>query len=113
MSLVTDEIRGWIGREVTYTAPEPISAAAFRYFGQAIGDDNPLYTDPGFAREHGYEDVVAPPTLICETNQYANLPKNSHGFAGHLWDLKIEGCRLVRGGNSYRFHRPVYPSDIV
>ncbi|TYB64429.1 MaoC family dehydratase [Nonomuraea sp. PA05] len=102
-----------VGREVSYTAPEELGRAALRYFAQAVGDDNPLYTDDAYAREHGYDGVVAPPTLICETNQYTGLPRDADGSAGHSWHLDVPGARLVRGGNAYEFHQPVRPGDVI
>ena len=113
MSLLTDEIRAMVGTTRAYTAPEPFGAAAGRYFGLAIGDDNPLYSDAEFARAQGLTGVTAPPTLICETNQYAGLPIDEEGYAGHLWDIEIPGTRTVRGGNSYTFHRRLRPEDVV
>ncbi|MEU5882492.1 MaoC family dehydratase N-terminal domain-containing protein [Spirillospora sp. NPDC047279] len=113
MTLLTDEIRALAGREVSYTAPEELGRAALRYFALAVGDDNPLYVDDEYARAHGYEGVIAPPTLICETNQYAGVPRGADGYAGHAWDIDIPGTRLVRGGNAYTFHRPVRPGDVV
>lgn len=113
MSLLTDEIRALIGREVAYTAPEELGRASIRYFATAVGDDNPLYTDEAYAREHGYDTVIAPPTLICETNQYAGLPRDPDGFAGHGWQIEVPGTHLVRGGNAYTFHRPVRPDDVI
>ena len=113
MTLLTDEIRGLVGRTRAYTAPEPFGAAAGRYFGLAIGDDNPLYSDPSFARAQGLRGVTAPPTLICETNQYAGLPIAEDGYAGHMWEIDIPGTRLVRGGNRYTFHRRLRPEDVV
>ncbi|MFI6321994.1 MaoC family dehydratase N-terminal domain-containing protein [Nonomuraea sp. NPDC050556] len=92
-----------------YTAPEELGRAAIRYFAQAVGDHNPLYTDDEYARAHGYDGVIAPPTLIFETNQYTGLPRDEDGYAGHTWDLKTN----VRGGNAYTFHQPVRPSDII
>lgn len=112
-SLLTDEIRALVGREVSYTAPEELGKAALRYFGLAVGDHNPLYTDEAYARRHGYPGVVAPPTLVCETNQYAALPRDDDGYPGHTWRLELPGTRLVRGGNSYRFHRPIRPDDVI
>ena len=112
-TLLNDELRSRIGETRVYVAPEPIGKAAFRYFAQAVGDDNPLYTDDQFARQHGYEGVIAPPTLVCETNQYANLPRESTGYAGHGWDLDVPGTRLLRGGNEYIFHKEVRPDDIL
>ncbi|GII86126.1 UPF0336 protein [Sphaerisporangium siamense] len=113
MSLLTDEIRAMVGREVSYTAPEELGRASIRYFARAVGDDNPLYTDDAYARAHGYDGVIAPPTLICETNQYADLPADADGYAGHDWHIDIPGARKVRGGNTYTFHRPVRPDDVV
>ncbi|WCN79607.1 FAS1-like dehydratase domain-containing protein [Micromonospora sp. LH3U1] len=113
MSLLTDDLRALLGTRKVYTAPEPLGAAAGRYFGMAVGDDNPLYSDPEFARAQGLPGVTAPPTLICETNQYANLPMDSDGYAGHSWHLDVPGTRQVRGGNSYTFHRRVRPDDVI
>jgi acyl dehydratase len=112
-SLITDELRDMVGREATYTAPEPLGRAAIRYFALAVGDDNPVYTDDEAARAHGYDGVVAPPTLVCETNQFVGLPRDDNGFAGHAFEVEVPGTRQVRGGNSYRFHRPVRPDDVV
>lgn len=113
MTLLTDEIRALVGRTEVYTAPEPLGAAAGRYFGLAVGDRNPLYSDAEYARAHGLDGVTAPPTLICETNQYADLPIGPDGGAGHDWGIEVPGARKMRGGNSYVFHRRVRPDDVV
>ncbi|MFI0353360.1 MaoC family dehydratase N-terminal domain-containing protein [Actinomadura sp. 9N407] len=113
MSLLTEEMRALIGREVAYTAPEELGRASMRYFAEAVGDGNPLYTDDAYARENGYAGVIAPPTLIFETNQYTGLRRDDDGFAGHSWHLDVPGTRLVRGGNAYEFHRPVRPHDVI
>lgn len=113
MTLLTEEIRALEGRTKVYTAPEPFGAAAGRYFALAIGDDNRLYSDAEYARAQGLTGVTAPLTLICETNQYAGLPADHEGYAGHTWDLDIPGTRQVRGGNAYTFHRRLRPEDVV
>lgn len=113
MTLLTPEIAALEGTKRVYTAPEPFGGASGRYFGLAVGDHNPLYSDPAYARAQGLEGVTAPLTLITETNQYAALPVNDEGYAGHTWDLEIPGTRQVRGGNSYTFHRRLRPSDVV
>ena len=113
MSLLTDEVRAWIGREAVYEAPEAIGRAAIRYFALAVGDENPLYTDEEYARAHGYPGVIAPPTFVCESNQFLRGPRDEDGYIGHRWDLPVHGGRLLRGGNEYAFMRPVLPSDRV
>jgi acyl dehydratase len=111
--LLTEEITALVGTTATYTAPEELGRASIRYFARAVGDENPLYTDEAFARAHGYDGVVAPPTLICETNQYADRPRDEDGYAGHSWEIDVPGTRLVRGGNEYTFFRPVRPDDVI
>lgn len=110
--LLTDDIRAMIGREAVFTAPEELGRASIRYYAIAVGDLNPLYTDEAYAQAHGHPAVVAPPTLICDTNQFIGELRDpaSHG---HDWGISVEGCRLIRGGNEYRFDRPVYPSDRI
>lgn len=113
MTLLTKEIEALVGSTRVYTAPEPFGRAAGRYFALAVGDQNPLYTDDDAARAAGLSGVTLPPTLICETNQYAALPLDDEGYAGHTWQLDIPGTRQVRGGNRYTFHRRIRPDDVV
>lgn len=113
MTLLTDELRAWIGREVTYEAREELGLASIRYFALATRDDNPLYLDDAYAREAGYPSVIAPPTLVCETSQYAHRLPDDNGYIGHEWHLPITGCRIIRAGNDYEFIRPVLPADRV
>ena len=111
-SVITDELRAWVGRTETYTAPEPIGRASLRYFALAVGDQNPLYVDVDAAAEAGYRDVVAPPTFVCESVQYMDGTKDEEGYAGHTWPLPVpEGYRTVRGGNHYQFHQAAHPDD--
>lgn len=111
--LITPELRARIGEVRTYTAPEPIGEASIRYFSLAVGDLNPLYRDEQYAVKHGYKGIIAPPTLICETSQYAGLPKDESGYAGHSWHLDVPNTRQMRGGNEYEFFQPVSPEDIL
>ncbi|HET8971146.1 MAG TPA: MaoC family dehydratase N-terminal domain-containing protein [Candidatus Nanopelagicales bacterium] len=111
--LLTDALAARIGQTVSYTAPDPLGRAAIRYFASAVGDDNPLYTDRSYARDHGFDDVIAPPTLLAETNQYMTGARDDDGFLGHSWNLEVPGTRLVRGGNSYRFAKPAGPDTVV
>jgi acyl dehydratase len=113
MALLTEELRSWIGREAHYPAREELGRASIRYFALAMGDDNPLYVDDAYARQAGYPSVIAPPTLVCETSQYAHRAPNSDGYIGHEWPLPLPASRMVRAGNDYEFMRPVLPSDRI
>lgn len=113
-SLLTEELRGWIGREATYEAPEELGRAAIRYYALALADENPLYRDETHAGGTRFGGLIAPPTLVVETNQYADLPlRPEDGYNGHAWEgLPIPvPCTLVRGGNEYELLQPVRPVD--
>lgn len=113
MNLLTEEIKAWIGREAHYPAREELGRASIRYFALALGDDNPLYLDDAYARQAGYPSVIAPPTLICESCQYAHRAPSADGYLGHEWHLPVPNTRLVRAGNDYELMRPVLPSDRI
>ncbi len=113
MSMLTDEVRACIGRTAHYPAREELGRASIRYFALALGDPNPLNRDDDYARAAGHPSVIAPPTLVCETCQFADEGSNENGYIGHEWDLPVDGVRLVRAGNAYEFMRPVYPDDQV
>jgi acyl dehydratase len=113
VALLTEELKSWIGREAHYPAREELGRASIRYFALALGDDNPLYVDDAYARRAGYPSVIAPPTLVCETCQYAHQAPNADGYIGHEWRLPLPPSRQVRAGNDYEFMRAVLPSDRI
>jgi len=113
MTMLTPEIRAFVGREAVYTAPEELGRASIRYFALAIGGDDRLFTDDAYARANGYPSVIAPPTLVCETNQYVRGRPDEDGYVGHQWDLPLENVRAIRGGHEYEFGRPVLPTDRI
>ena len=112
-SRITEELKAWIGREATYTAPEEFGSASFRYFALALEDGNPLYQDRDFAATTRHGGIIAPPTFVCETNQIVRQPPDENGYIGHYWDLPLPSSRFIRGGNEYEFHQPVRPDDRV
>lgn len=113
MSLLTDEIKSLIGKEATYEAPEELGRAAIRYFAMATGDPNPLYRDEEFARQTRFGGIIAPPTLVCETNQYMTGQPREDGNLGHEWEVPLSNARVLRGGNEYEFLEPVRPTDCL
>lgn len=110
--MIGEALQAWIGRSVTYHAPEEIGRAGIRLFALAMQDDNPLHQDEAFARSTVHGGIIAPPTLVCETNQPCRRTADESGYFGHHWDLPIKG-QLIRGGNDYEFHRPLRPEDRI
>ncbi|NTY57986.1 MaoC family dehydratase [Mycolicibacterium sphagni] len=82
-----------------------------------VGDDNPLWFDPDYARANGYRDVICPPLYL----QYAILgvsalsglrPDGSSGaVSGGLAFPKAP--RRMAGGESTTFHLPAYHRDEI
>ena len=113
MTTTDPALREWIGAVAEYHAPEELGEASIRYFAFALDDPNPLYRDKDFARGTLHCGIVAPPTLICETNQFAGEAENTEGYIGHHWDLPLNKGHFMRGSNDYEFFRPVRPTDRI
>ena len=72
-------LKASVGQEVVYHAPDEMGRPSFRQYALAIGDFNPLYSDREFANAQGLRDVMAPPTLICDTWQYIDSDMDERG----------------------------------
>tara|TARA_Y100000758_G_scaffold257466_1_gene194722 strand:+ start:205 stop:687 length:483 start_codon:yes stop_codon:yes gene_type:complete len=103
VTLLTDEVRTWVGATAVYTAPEELSRASIRAFALAIDSDPDRWTS------------AAPPTLIFETCQLTGLSeRDMSGYLGHDWGLPLPvPCTMIRGGNDYRIGRPARPDDVI
>lgn len=110
---ITAELRACIGREARYTASEELGRAGIRLFALAMRDANPLYQDEEAAAATRHGGMIAPPTLVCETNQIYRQPPGEEGYFGHLWKLPLANPDFMRGGNEYEFHQPVRPDDRI
>jgi acyl dehydratase len=62
--LITDELKGWIGKTTPVKPLELVTASTIRRYVDATGDDNPLWLDDAFARSAGYRGRVLPPLLV-------------------------------------------------
>ena len=100
-----------VGREQTFTDSQEMGRAAFRMYAEAIQDANPLYTDHELAQNLGLKDVMAPPTLICDTFRIFGDDVDE---AGHPLALEQQFAGTpLRAGNEYEFFQPVHPNDVV
>ena len=71
MPSLFQRLKATIGQEIVLRAPDEIGRSSLRQYALAIGDFNLIYSDRRFAQANGLRDVMAPPTLICDTWQYA------------------------------------------
>lgn len=63
-TIITPELRGWIGRKTPLRQLEVIAASDVRRYVDATGDANPLWLDDDYARGAGYRGRILPPTLV-------------------------------------------------
>ena len=84
-SLITDEIRSWIGREVPPWTIE-VSRRDVLRFAVATDDLNPLYTDEEQAKNSRHEGLIAPPLFymapLTEPVAETGLRPDGLPFAG-------------------------------
>lgn len=111
-SLITDEMRSWVGRAAgPFPIPEQVSASDVRRFLDATGDDNPLWTDDAYAQAAGYRARFVPPMLILELYRRASgTGEGDSGlWRGLPWPSGYTDTR--NAGNEVEWVRPVYLGD--
>jgi acyl dehydratase len=111
VSDLLDTLKKTVGQEVVFQAPEEIGRSAFRQYALAIGDFNPMYSDPEFAQSHGLRNVIAPPTLICDTWQYIDGDMDDRG--GLIGRGALGELNGLRAGNEYEFFQPIHSDDVI
>jgi acyl dehydratase len=86
------EARELIGEKIRL--PEPFNTIATResikHFAYGCGDDNPLWCNKNYAREHGYDRIMAPPTYLYSVFPAGVCPAfpGLQGFhAGSRWEF--------------------------
>ena len=95
----------YVGRTYPASPVYQVSRAKIQEFAEAIGDDNPLYTDPAAAQAAGYADVIVPPTFLTIINLAAiNIVIEDP-------DLGLDYSRMVHGDQSFVYHRQVHAGD--
>ena len=94
-----DDLRKRINVKITDTL-EPWCHEAtrdnIRHYAHGIGDDNPLWCDPGYARNTAFGDVVALPSFLFSTSRIIS------GYCGGL-----AGVHAMWAGANWNWHKPI------
>lgn len=66
MSELMERLQACVGIEsgAAQLARDPVNQAMIRHWCDAIGDDNPVYTEPEVAEKSHFGGIVAPPTML-------------------------------------------------
>ncbi|MCY4652408.1 MAG: MaoC family dehydratase N-terminal domain-containing protein [Dehalococcoidia bacterium] len=100
-SVITDEMRAAVGVESEVYVND-VEKGAIIKFAQAIGDDNPIYTDEEAARQSRYGGLVAPPTFFRSLR------------SGEMKvDVKSPYSANLDGGSEWEYYEPVRPGDRI
>ena len=61
-----ERLRAWTGVDSPQirVGLDPVNAAMIRHWCEAVGDQNPVYTDPEQAARTVHGGIVAPPTML-------------------------------------------------
>ena len=111
MASLLEILKETVGQEIVIKAPDEMGRSSLRQYALAIGDFNPFYSDREFAQAHGLRDVMAPPTLVCDTWQYVDSDMDDRGdLVGRGPIRDLEG---LRAGNEYEFFQPIHPDDVI
>jgi len=101
-TLITDEVRNAIGKEIDSVVVE-VEKGAIRRIAQAVGDPNPLWQDEEYAQKSRYGGIIASPTYISSI-------RTGEGLAA-LPPVPLK--RVLNGGNELEFFHPIRPGDTL
>jgi len=94
-----EALRQRIGVKIENTA-EPWCYEAtrdnIRHYAHGIGDDNPLWCDPAYAKQTQYGGIIAPPSFLYATSRIIS------GYVGGL-----SGVHAMWSGSDWTWHKPV------
>ena len=100
-----DALRQRIGVRISRD-PEPWCFEAtrdnIRHYAHGIGDDNPLWCDPDYARGSCHGDIIALPSFLFATSRIAS------GYVGGL-----PGIHAMWAGADWTWYHPVRRNDEI
>jgi acyl dehydratase len=73
---------------------------SIRHYALGLGDDNPLFCDPGYAQRTPYGAVLAPPTFPFTA------------FDGAV-GAGLPGVQPIYAGTAWRFHRRLQRNEVI
>jgi len=97
--------QSFVGRSYPPTEPYEVGREKIREFAVAVGDTNPVYTDPEAAKALGHPDVIAPPTFVFA------ITFKAAGDVVADPRLGLDYSRVVHGDQKFAYVRPVRAGD--
>lgn len=98
-------IQGLIGKELP-SFQMPIERGKIKEFAEAIGDDNPIYRDPAYAKKSLFGGILAPPTFTA-TKAFWRTGGTNAEIAG------LDNRFLLHGEEEYEYFKPILAGDTL
>ena len=116
--MIEDELRAYIGVPTgpPSTARDPVNQPMIRHWCDAMGDDNPIYTDPAAAAGSRHGGIVAPPVMLQAWNMQGlrRRPAGSGGQDALMAVLDTAGFTSVVATNcEQEYFRYLRPGDVL
>jgi acyl dehydratase len=98
----------------------PVEASHILMFARAIGDDNPVYTDPCSPDAAEFGGVIAPPTFTMASSQFdpeaVLRPKVGQPWFGSAKEpsgAAITSTGRLHAEQHFEYHRPVVAGEVL
>lgn len=85
----------------------PVEAGQLKFFAQATGETNPVYTDEAAAKAAGYRALPAPPTFCFSLNLAQPDP-----FANYI-RFGLDLGRILHAEQAFEYFEPVCAGDTI
>jgi uncharacterized OB-fold protein/acyl dehydratase len=102
-----------------YLARDPVNAPMIRHWCDAVGDRNPVYTDPALAAQSLHGGIVAPPTMLQAWTMPGLAPTQGSplrtGPLGDVFQLLDEAgyTSVVATNCRQEYRRYLVPGDLL
>ncbi|MFD6157540.1 MaoC family dehydratase N-terminal domain-containing protein [Nocardia sp. NPDC060256] len=84
-----------------------VDAGRLRFFAEAIGERNPIFTDLDAAKAAGYANLPVPPTFLF------GIELDNPGSFSWLADLGVDLRRILHGEQSFTYHATAVAGDVL
>jgi acyl dehydratase len=112
---VLSAVQAELGKE-TRVELGAITRHLIQRFAISVGETNPLYHDHEYARSQGYDDVIAPPTMVSSILVWEpGPPEPALRVDGTVVDniVPVQGFRRMGGGQTLEFVSSVVAGDQI
>ena len=101
-SITVEQLQKMVGVEDKPVVVE-VEKGHIKRFVEAVGDSNPLWQDPVYAKDSVYEKPVAPPSIIFGANMMGSVMPN----------MPRPREKVLDGGAEWEFFKPIEAGDTI